>query len=254
MTVKKRVQARKVLQKNLALKMGHHNPPSIPLHLGIILDGNRRWAKNQNLPSLEGHRRGLDNIRQIARQAFDRGVKIITVFAFSTENWQRDPKEVAYLLRLFRLFIGRESRALFKKGISLKFFGRLRDFDADIRASIKGAEKTTEPGQRGRLNVCLSYGGRDEIVRAVQKIVRDKIPSSKISEATINDRLDSAGLPDPDLIIRTSGEQRLSGFLTWQSVYSEIYFTKKHWPDFRAQDLDAAFSDYARRQRRFGAN
>ena len=226
----------------------------IPAHVGIILDGNRRWARSQGLPLLEGHRRGLDNVKVIARQAFKKGVAIMTVFAFSTENWRRDKKEVSYLMRLFRIFIKREVASLAREGVRIKFIGRLSDFDAGMRLEMKRAEKETKSGLKGQLNVCLSYGGRDEIVRAVKKIIKTRKKGQEISESLISQNLDSAGLPDPDLIIRTSGEQRLSGFLTWQSVYSELYFTKKHWPAFSPRDLDIALRDYAKRQRRFGAN
>jgi undecaprenyl diphosphate synthase len=226
----------------------------IPAHIGIILDGNRRWARSQGLPPLEGHRRGLDNVKIIARQAFKRGVAIMTIFAFSTENWRRDKKEVSYLMGLFRIFIKREVASLAREGVRVRFFGRLSDFDAGMRLEMKRAEKETKNGLKGQLNVCLSYGGRDEVVRALKKVIKTGKRGREISESLISQNLDSAGLPDPDLIIRTSGEQRLSGFLTWQSVYSELYFTKKHWPAFSPRDLDLALRDYAKRQRRFGAN
>ena len=246
--------------KNDSQKNARQSPENIdqagkqPVHIGIILDGNRRWAKSRRLPTFEGHRRGLDNVRKIAKEVFARGIKIMTVFAFSTENWHRDPAEVSYLLGLFKRFIDRETKALLKNGIKLKFFGRRNDFDKETRLAMKRAEQATRLGKKGQLNVCLSYGGRDEIVRAVRKIAASGKRAGEINEDLISARLDSAGLPDPDLIIRTSGEQRLSGFLTWQAVYSEIYFTHKHWPAFKTADLKAALDDYARRQRRFGAN
>jgi undecaprenyl diphosphate synthase len=225
---------------------------NIPQHVGIILDGNRRWAKRQGLPTLEGHRRGLNNVRTIADAAFKSGIKILTVFAFSTENWQREKREVSYLMKLFKMFIAQELKATVAKGVKINFFGRLTDFTPALQADMRRAQIQTKHGTKGILNICLSYGGRNEIVRAVQKIVRRKIKPSQISEDLIAANLDSAGLPDPDLVIRTSGEERLSGFLTWQTVYSELYFIKKYWPEFSPRDLQLALREYASRRRRYG--
>ncbi len=226
----------------------------IPQHVGIIMDGNRRWARAHNLPILEGHRRGLDNILKISTAVFKSGVKVLTVYAFSTENWQRNKEEVNYLMKLFKIFINQEIKALIRKGIKINFFGRLSDFSSSMQADIKKTEEKTCLGLNGVLNICFSYGGRDELVRAFQKIMFQKTKPQEISESLIEQNLDSAGLPDPDLIIRTSGEQRLSGFLTWQSVYSELYFTKKYWPEFKVADLQNALLEYSSRCRRFGHN
>lgn len=230
---------------------------TIPEHVGLILDGNRRWAKKAKLSSLEGHRRGLDNLKNISQHAFKRGVKIITVFAFSTENWKRSSQEVTYLLRLLKIFIKKEVKDLIKEGIKIKFLGRLQDFDKSLFGEMKKTEEITKNGTTGQLNICLSYGGRDEILRAIRKIVslyrlQDNLKISGINEEVVNKYLDTISLKDPDLIIRTSGEQRLSGFLTWQSVYSELYFSSKFWPAFTAKDFDAALKEYSCRQRRFG--
>ncbi len=227
---------------------------NIPLHLGIILDGNRRWARAKGLSTIEGHRRGFFQVKKIARHAYKRGIKILTVYAFSTENWQRSKEEVNYLMRLFKLFVNKELTELIESGIKINFFGRIEDFDKKMQKDIERAQAKSKAGQAGVFNVCLSYGGRDEIVRAVKKIAKQQIPAEKINEQLIADNLDSAGLPDPDMIIRTSGEQRLSGFLTWQSVYSELYFPSKHWPDFDTKDLDEAITQYQKRNRRFGGN
>jgi len=224
----------------------------IPRHVAIILDGNRRFARAHGLPTLEGHRRGYNNVKNIALSAFKSGVEVLTVYAFSTENWRREKKEVEYLLKLFRLLVGSEINSLAKKGVRINFWGRRQDFDRELQAGMKRVEAATKNNCRGILNICLSYGGRDEIVRAVRKIIRQGILADKISEEMIASNLDSAGLPDPDLIIRTSGEERLSGFLTWQSVYSELYFTKKHWPAFSGDDLAAALRAYSKRKRRYG--
>ncbi len=232
--------------------MPSKNEKNIPQHIGLIMDGNRRWAKSNNLPTFEGHRKGYDNIKKIATHAFKKGVGIITVYAFSTENWHRSKEEVAYLLKLFSFFVSREVSTLMKQGIKINFFGRLQDFSQELQDGIRDAEKRTRANKKGVLNICLSYGGRDEIVRAFKKIIKQGAKVSDISEDLINKNLDSATLADPDLIIRTSGEQRLSGFLTWQSVYSELYFIKKYWPDFNISDLNKAIDKYGERQRRHG--
>lgn len=225
----------------------------LPLHLGIILDGNRRWAKESGLNSLMGHRRGLNNLEKISQAAFKKGIKVVTVFAFSIENWKREEKEVSYLIKLFKTFVKKETNKLQSQGIKIKFFGRLSDFDKELRDDMKRVEKESQNNKLRQLNICLSYSGRDEVVRAVNKIIK-KQPGQEISEQLINDNLDSRGISDPDLIIRTSGEQRLSGFLTWQSSYSEFYFSQKYWPDFAVKDLEIALADYAQRKRRFGKN
>lgn len=224
-----------------------------PLHVGIILDGNRRWAKARYLPAWAGHRAGLANIKKIAAQAFKRGVKILTVFAFSTENWRRSPEEVEYLMSLLARFMAAEVDKLVERGWKIKFFGRREDFKSALRKNMREIEKISALGDKGQLNVCLSYGGRDEIVRAVKKIISRAKSVVEIDEKLIDSHLDSAGLPDPDLIIRTSGEKRLSGFLSWQSAYSELLFVDKYWPEFSRADLDAALEEYEKRQRRFGA-
>lgn len=228
------------------------NKKIVPRHIGIILDGNRRWARARNLPTLEGHRRGYQNIKRIALSAFKSGVEILTVYAFSTENWRREKKEVEYLLKLFRLLVDREADLLMKKGVRINFFGRRQDFDKSLQDGMKQIERRTKGNRKGVLNICLSYGGRDEIVRAVRKLAAKKVAPRDITEDSISANLDSAAWPDPDLIIRTSGEQRLSGFLTWQSVYSELYFTQKHWPEFDSGDLSQALESYGRRGRRYG--
>jgi undecaprenyl diphosphate synthase len=226
----------------------------IPKHIGIILDGNRRFARAKGLPTFEGHRQGFNKLKKIARHAFKSGVEVLTVYAFSIENWKRDKEEVAYLMDLFKIFVNKEVDILAKEGVKVNFFGRREDFDKDLQESMLRAVEKTKNNTKGVLNICLSYGGRDEIVRAFKKILAQGIKSSEINEDLINKNIDSAGLPDPDLIIRTSGEQRLSGFLTWQSVYSEFYFPKKDWPAFEPQDFDLAIEEYNKRQRRFGAN
>lgn len=225
----------------------------IPKHLGIIIDGNRRWAKERGLPSFEGHCQGLNNVNKIGEWCRKRGVKILTIYVFSVENWNRSKIEVAYLMKLFGKALGKKNiNDLLKKGIKIKVIGQKEKLPKILQERIKKAEALTKKCQKGILNLAMSYGGKTEILEAVKNIIRKKIPVNKITENLINQNLWTAGLPEPDLIIRTGGELRLSNFLTWQSVYSEFYFTKKYWPDFALEDLDQAFLEYSQRQRRLG--
>ncbi len=224
----------------------------IPFHLGIIIDGNRRWAKEKGLPALVGHRRGLDNVQKIGEWCRKKGVKILTIFAFSTENWNRVKREVNYLMRLFALALnGKYIKELQEKNIKLQVIGQKERLPKFLQTKIKKAEELTKNSKEGILNLAISYGGRPEIVRAIKNIIKREIPANEITEELINRNLWTTGLPCPDLIIRTGGEQRLSNFLTWQSAYSELYFTKKYWPEFTEKDLDKALLDFSRRQRRF---
>ncbi len=225
----------------------------IPKHLAIIIDGNRRWAKKRGLTSFEGHKKGLENVEKIGDWAKKRGIKILTLYVFSVENWQRKKKEVNYLMKLLsRAFGGKNIKKLLQKGIKMQVIGQKERLPKALQEQIKKAEDLTKNNKEGILNLALSYGGRSEIVQAIKKIVKKKIPVEKIDEDLINQELWTAGLAEPDLIIRTGGEQRLSNFLTWQSIYSEFYFTKKNWPEFSEQDLDEALKDFSLRQRRFG--
>lgn len=226
---------------------------NIPYHLGIIIDGNRRWAKKKGLPTLEGHRQGYNKLKKVGKWCKAKGVKILTIFAFSTENWNRSKEEVSYLMRLLvQAFSKKEVDELNKNGIQLRVIGQKERLAKDLQKMIREAEGRTENNKEGILNLAISYGGRPEIIEAIKKIIKKKIPPEKITEEIISQNLWTEGLSDPDLIIRTSGEQRTSGFLTWQSVYSELYFCKKYWPDFTEKDLDEALLDYKLRQRRFG--
>ncbi|HPN81657.1 MAG TPA: polyprenyl diphosphate synthase [bacterium] len=222
-------------------------------HLGIIMDGNRRWAKKQGLPPMAGHQKGYDKMKQVGDWCLARGIDFLTVYAFSTENWQRSKKEVDYLMKLLERGLTKELPQFMKKNIRLKIIGSRDKLSVSLKRAIKTAEDKTKNNTAGTLNIAVNYGGRLEVVEAVKKIVRRKIPVNQISEQTISDYVWTAGEPDPDLIIRTSGEYRLSGFLTWQGVYSELYFTKKFWPDFSEKDLDEAILEFNRRTRRFGA-
>ncbi|MFA6252725.1 MAG: polyprenyl diphosphate synthase [Patescibacteria group bacterium] len=224
----------------------------VPNHIGIIIDGNRRWAKAHNLPTLEGHRVGSDKVKEIAEYALAKGVKILTIFAFSTENWKRSEEEVNYLFKLFSTFLDKETNNLAEKGIKLQILGDKTRFSTDLQRAIANSEEKTTEVKKGILNLCVNYGGRDEIINAVKNIIKNKIPASEITEELFSKNLYTSNLPDPDFIIRTSGEQRLSGFLTWQSVYSELYFVKKMWPEFTKDDFDEALLEFSNRQRRFG--
>jgi len=226
---------------------------NIPYHLGIIMDGNRRWAKSKGLPTLEGHRRGYQKVKEVGRWCKKKGIKVLTVWAFSTENWNRSEKEVNYLMKLLERALSKKEIAwLNKDGIRLRVIGQKERLNKNLQIAIEKAEETTKNNKEGILNLAISYGGRPEIVETIKKIIKKKVSLDKINEDLINQNLWTAGLPDPDLIIRTSGELRLSGFLIWQSVYSELFFLKKHWPDFTEKDLDIILADYAQRQRRFG--
>ncbi|HTK59625.1 MAG TPA: polyprenyl diphosphate synthase [Candidatus Baltobacteraceae bacterium] len=222
-------------------------------HLAIIPDGNRRWAKARGLPALEGHRRGYENIKRVGSLCLERGIEQMTFFAFSTENWQRGQDEVSYLMDLIRTALEKDVDFYLKEGVRLRVIGRRQGLSDKLVAAIDAAERRTAGGARGQLNICLNYGGRAEIVEAVRAIMKDGTPPEAVDEELISKRVWTAGIPDPDLIIRTSGERRLSGFMTWSGIYSELMFVEPFWPDFGAEALDAALAEYARRERRFGA-
>lgn len=224
-----------------------------PFHLGLIIDGNRRWAKERGLPVFEGHRKGLQNLEKIGDYALEKGVKILTVYAFSSENWKRAEKEVNFLMKLLLEALGKESVSrIDKKEVRINIIGDKEELSSRVRERIKKAEEETKDNKKGILNLAVSYSGRKEILKAVKKIVEEKIPVKEITEEFFNSLLYTKDMPHPDLIIRTGGEQRLSNFLTWQSAYSEFYFSKKMWPSFTEKDLDKAFEEYSKRERRFG--
>lgn len=226
---------------------------NIPYHLGIIIDGNRRWAREKGLPTLEGHRRGYDNIKKIGETAWKKGVKILTIYCFSTENWNREKREVNYLMDLLsRSFSRKEIDFYHKKGIKIRLIGQKERLSPIIQKDADSAEELTKDNTKGILNLAVSYGGRQEILESVKKIIKSGVSLEKINEGLISENLWTKNLPDPDLIIRSGGEQRLSNFLTWQSIYSELYFTKKYWPDFNENDLESAFEEYSLREKRFG--
>lgn len=221
----------------------------IPNHLGIILDGNRRWAKERGLPVFEGHRRGLETVKKVINYCKEKGIQILTLFVFSTENWKRGKEEVGWLMKLARRNINSYLKNLHKNKIRVKVIGQREKLSKVLQKEIAKIEKITKDNTEMTVNFALSYGGRAEIVAAVKKIIKNRIPLRKVSENTIKENLWTS---DVDLIIRTGREQRISNFLIWQAAYSELYFYPKYWPDFSEQDLDKAIAEYSRRQRRFG--
>ncbi|MBR6403600.1 MAG: isoprenyl transferase [Eubacterium sp.] len=228
----------------------------IPQHVAIILDGNGRWAKKRHMPRNYGHKVGADNLEQIIEDAWDLGIKYLTVYAFSTENWKRSVEEVTGLMTILREFLKKSIDKSMKNNMRVSIIGRRDRLDKDIVAAIEELEETTKNNTGLHFIVALNYGGRDEITRAVAEIAADykegKIGLEDITEEFISSRLDTAGVPDPDLLIRTSGEIRTSNFLPWQISYSEFYFCDTLWPDFKKADLQKAIDYYNGRDRRFG--
>ncbi|MHB1295553.1 MAG: isoprenyl transferase [Anaerolineae bacterium] len=224
----------------------------IPRHVAIIMDGNGRWAQARGLPRAMGHRAGTDNLRRVLNATVEFGVPILTIYAFSTENWERPPLEVRALMVLLEQVIDNELDELDRQGVQIRHIGRSDGLDAAILRKIRHAEETTRHNSRLILNVAFNYGGRAEIVDAVQRIVAEGIPPEQITEETIASRLWTAGLPDPDLVIRTAGEMRLSNYLIWQAAYAEYYSTDTYWPDFDRNALLKALLAFQQRKRRFG--
>lgn len=221
-------------------------------HVGIIMDGNGRWAQMRGLPRYEGHKRGVEKVREIIKAAVRLRIEILTFYAFSIENWQRPKKEVEIIMELLRAHLIKETPNFVEQGIRFRMIGNRSLIPSEILHAIEETERETSKGKKLIAQFAISYSGRDEIVRAIKKIVDLKISSDQIDESLIAIHLDTAGLPEPDLIIRTSGEQRLSNFLLWQSAYSELYFTHTLWPDFTEEEFAEAILEYKKRQRRFG--
>ncbi len=214
--------------------------PNLPGHIAIIMDGNGRWAQKRGLPRIAGHRVGLESIRSAIKTCACLGIKYLTVYAFSTENWSRPKEEVSFLMNLVLESLDREIEELSAKGVRIRFLGRISEMDAKIR----------ENGLC--LQIMLNYGGRAEITDAINRLISEKQPLQKVSEADIGSHLYTDGVPDPDLLIRTGGDLRVSNFMLWQIAYSEIYVTKTLWPDFREKEMQKALEDYSSRSRRFG--
>ncbi|HKR82157.1 MAG TPA: polyprenyl diphosphate synthase [Candidatus Saccharimonadales bacterium] len=224
----------------------------VPQHLGLILDGNRRWARERGLALMEGHKVGYENLKTIARAAFDQGVSYVSAYVFSTENWNRSKAEVSYLMRLLMWVLKHEVEVMHRDGIRLRVIGSKLRLGAAMVKAIHEAEKKTEHNQHGTLLLCLNYGGQQEIVEATKRVVAAGYTPEQITPDLLNQFLYAPDVPPVDLLIRTSGEQRLSNFMLWESAYSELLFTKLNWPAFSPADLRAALDEYANRQRRFG--
>ena len=224
-------------------------PATVPQHVAIVMDGNGRWAKKRFMPRLAGHREGLEALKRCVRACAQRGVKILTVFAFSSENWNRPADEVSGLMDLLFKAVTKEVPELHAQGIQLHFVGERSALSASMRHALSEAEHTTRDNQQLILNVCVNYGGRWDMVQAAAKLARQ---GQEMTEESLQQALALSHVPDPDLLIRTGGEQRISNFLLWQTAYSELYFCDTLWPEFDEQSLDAALLDFQRRERRFG--
>lgn len=225
---------------------------AVPYHIGIIMDGNGRWAQARGMPRIAGHQAGVDNIRRILEHCVRRGVKVLTIYAFSTENWRRPPDEVSGLMRLLGLTIQRQLNELNRNGVRILHSGRMEGINKHLQKQILHALEATKANDRIILNVAFNYGGRAEIVDAVRHIIQDGIAPEALTEEMVSSYMYIGGLPDPDLIIRTGGEWRLSNFLIWQAAYAEYYTTPTYWPDFDETELDKALIEYSHRERRFG--
>ncbi len=220
--------------------------------VGIIMDGNRRWAKNKGLPTLEGHRRGYEKLKDLGDWAEERGVTHVTVYAFSTENWNRSVDEVSYLMDLFRLLLQNDLPEFHKKGKRLRFIGDLTRLAPDLQEGIVKAEELTKDNTQGTLCACISYGGRGEIVNAARRAIEQGMKPADITEESFGKLMYASDIPDPDLVIRTGGEMRLSNFLPWQSIYSEFFFPKTFWPDFSKEDFFGILDEFSMRKRNHG--
>lgn len=229
-----------------------HGLTKVPYHVAIIMDGNGRWAQQRGLPRLAGHRAGTENIRPVLEACVEYGVKMLTIWAFSTENWGRPEREVRGLIRILSETIDRQLPELHANGVRLQHIGRLDRLPKKLQDKVRYAIDLTANNERITLNVAFDYGGRAEIIQAVQRIIKDRIAPEQVDEALFSQYLYTAGLPDPDLVIRTSGEFRTSNFMIWQAAYAEYYIVPVYWPDFGKEELYQALLDYSRRERRFG--
>jgi undecaprenyl diphosphate synthase len=224
----------------------------LPAHIAVIMDGNGRWAAQRHLPRVEGHRAGIDAVRDIVETSARLGIQVLTLYAFSVENWKRPAAEVSTLMMLLKRYLRSELSTLLKNDIRFKVVGRMEDLAPDIQAELRNAEEKTAKNLGMLFNIALNYGGRAEIVEAVKRIIADGVAADALDEARFASHLYTAGQPDPDLLIRTSGEMRVSNFLLWQIAYAEIWVTDTLWPDFRARHLLEAIVAYQKRDRRYG--
>ncbi len=225
---------------------------TVPTHIGIIMDGNGRWAVSRGLPRIAGHHAGVENVRRILRKSAEYGIKVLTIYAFSTENWRRPMAEVNGLMRLLGVTIQRELKDLHKNGVRIVHSGQLDEINPHLQKQIQHAVEFTKENERITLNVAFNYGGRAEILHAMQRALADGVDPHSMTEECFSQYLYTKGLPDPDLIIRTGGEWRLSNFLIWQAAYAEYYTTPTFWPDFDESELNKALLEFGARERRFG--
>ena len=225
----------------------------VPKHLGLILDGNRRWAKDQGLPTLEGHQQGAEALKTIALAAFDRGVEFVSAYAFSTENWKRTEEEVGYLMKLFMKGVELHLDTFHNAGIKVVILGRREGLDKSVIKAFDKTESKTKTNTRGTLALCVNYGGQEELVDAFKNIIESGESKEVITREKIEQNLYHPEIPGIDLLVRSSGEKRTSGFMLYRSDYAELYFTDTMWPDFSEAELDQALSEYSSRKRRFGA-
>lgn len=224
----------------------------LPKHIGFILDGNRRWASQKGLPKLVGHKKGYENLKKIAEDCFDMGIEVVSAYIFSTENWKREETEVSYLMDLALKIFSSDLDELIQKGIRVVVSGTKDKLDPKIIKAIDESTERTADNHKGTINLCFNYGGQQEIADAVVRIIDAGLPAESITPAVIRDHLYHPELPPVDYIVRTSGEQRLSNFLLWDSAYAELQFVSVHWPAFKKKDLVEALDEYRHRQRRFG--
>lgn len=224
----------------------------VPEHIGFIMDGNRRWAKERGLPVIMGHKKGQEAIREILHAVFGAGVRYATVYAFSTENWSRDQKEVGYLMTQVVKALGKYVDEFDQAGVKVVFLGELDELSEGVREAIRATEQQTRQNTKATLGICFNYGGQKELVSAIKKIVQDNVAESNITEEMIAERLYHPEIPPCDLIVRTSGEERLSNFMLWRAAYSELFFIDKFWPEMTKQDVTDILKEYSRRNRRFG--
>ena len=224
----------------------------VPRHVAVIMDGNGRWATQRGLPRAAGHRAGTENIRRVIERFSDHGVQVLTLYAFSTENWGRPQPEVQALIRLLSRFIKRELDNFRRNNVQLQFVGHIETLPGALQKQVADAVEATNANSGMQLNICFSYGGRDDVVMAIHRLIESGASVDEITEDAIGQNLSTAGVGDPDLIIRTAGDHRISNFMVWQAAYSELYFTDTYWPDFGREDIDIALADYGRRKRKFG--
>jgi undecaprenyl diphosphate synthase len=233
--------------------MQEENPRVVPRHVGYILDGNRRWARQHSLPEYDGHLAGYNALIDVIEASIEQGIEYVSIYAFSTENWQRDKKEVSHLMRLVMHAVTSDLKQFVKNGIRLRVLGHREGLSEKLIEAIEKAEEATKLLNKGTVLVCFNYGGQREIVDAVRKCIEDGLSAKEITEDAIARRLYAPDVPPVDMVVRTSGEQRLSNFMLWRASYSEFYFLKKYWPDMTKDDVADIIEEYNRRQRRFGA-